>query len=244
MITPAISVTCNDKDVPWITSQVKSAIKRNSRVYRKWVDRGRNRHDRDHVRKVQNDTNKLIKHAKLSYYFNLGNKLSDPSTGLKKFSTAYKKMANQKRNTDIPPIVIDGVYVSNFKQKAGIINEYFANQCTINDNGSVLSGFSSKTNASLSHIYATHENIVKIINNFNSKKAHGCDGIAVSMLQLCATEVAYPLRIIFNKCITTGLLEICGCTTHPQKRQSAVSQQLLPYLVAPNLWYNFRENCI
>ena len=30
-------VTCNDKDVPWITPEVKSAIKRNSRVYRKWV---------------------------------------------------------------------------------------------------------------------------------------------------------------------------------------------------------------
>ena len=128
-------ITCDDKDAPWITPQVKSDIKRNSGVYRKRVDRGRNPHDRDHVRKVQNDTNKLIKDAKLSYYFNLGNQLSDPSTGQKKFWTAYKKLANQKRNRNIPPIVIGGVYVSNFKQKAGIFN--FANQCTINDNGSV-----------------------------------------------------------------------------------------------------------
>ena len=102
-------ITCNDKDAPWITPQIKSAIKRNSRVYRKWVDRGRNPHDRDHVRKVQNDTNKLIKEAKLSYYFNLGNKLSDPSTGQKKFWRVCKTLANQKRNTNIPPIVIDGV---------------------------------------------------------------------------------------------------------------------------------------
>ena len=57
-----------------------------------------------------------------------------------------------------------------------------------------VTGFSPKIDASLSHIYANHENIVKIINNFNSKKAHGCDWIAVSMLQLCATEVARPLR--------------------------------------------------
>ena len=84
-------------------------------------------------------------------------------------------------------------------KKLVFLNEYFANHCTINDNGSLLPGFSPQSDVSLSHIYATHENIV------NSKKAHGCDGNAVSMLQLCATEVAHPLRIIFNKCITTGM---------------------------------------
>ena len=35
-------ITCNDKDAPWITPKVKSAIRRNSRVYRKWVNRGKN----------------------------------------------------------------------------------------------------------------------------------------------------------------------------------------------------------
>ena len=30
-------ITCNDKDAPWITPEVKSVIRRNSRVYRKWV---------------------------------------------------------------------------------------------------------------------------------------------------------------------------------------------------------------
>ena len=34
------SITCNDKDAPWITPKVKSAIRRNSRVYRKWVQGG------------------------------------------------------------------------------------------------------------------------------------------------------------------------------------------------------------
>ena len=111
-------ISCNDKDAPWVTPQVKSAIKRNSRVYRKWVDRGSNPHDRDHVRKVQNDTNKLIKETKLSYYFHLGNQLSDPSIGQKKFWTAYKRLANQKRNINIPPIGIDGVYVSNLQTKS------------------------------------------------------------------------------------------------------------------------------
>ena len=33
-------ITCNDKDAPWITPQIKTAIKRNSRVYQKWIKRG------------------------------------------------------------------------------------------------------------------------------------------------------------------------------------------------------------
>ena len=87
-------VTFNDKDAPWITPQVKTAILRNSRVYKKCVAKGRNPLHHEQVRKIQNDTNKLIKAAKLSYYSHLGCKLSDPSTGQKQFWTAYKTLAN------------------------------------------------------------------------------------------------------------------------------------------------------
>ena len=67
-------VTCNDKDAPWITPEVKSAIRRNSRVYRKWVQRGRIPTDHDKVREIQNSTNKLIRKTKCSFYEKLGAK--------------------------------------------------------------------------------------------------------------------------------------------------------------------------
>ena len=127
-------ITCNEKDAAWITPEVNTAIKRNSRVYRKWVNRGRNPCDHNKVREIQNATNKLIKEAKLAYYTNLGYKLSDPKTGQKHFWTACKKIINKKVNTNIPPIIENGVYISNCKQKADIFNQYFADQCTINDN--------------------------------------------------------------------------------------------------------------
>ena len=81
----------------WMTPEVKTAIKRNSRVYRNWVKRGRNPHDHDNVRDVRNSTNKFIKEAKLAYYSNLGNKHSDHSeTGQQHFWSAYKKVVNKK----------------------------------------------------------------------------------------------------------------------------------------------------
>ena len=42
-----------------------------------------------------------------------------------------------------------------FQQKAQIFNDYFAEQCTINDNGTVLPELICKTNAYVSHINIT-----------------------------------------------------------------------------------------
>ena len=78
---PNKTITCDDKDAPWVTKECKTAIKRNYRVYRKWVKRGRNPDDRHIVRSVQNETNKIIKNAKAAYFINLGKKLSNYNTG-------------------------------------------------------------------------------------------------------------------------------------------------------------------
>ena len=197
-------VTCNDKDAPWITPEVKSAIRRNSRVYRKWVQRGRIPADHDKVREIQNSTNKLICKAKRSYYEKLGTKLSDPQIGHKSFWTAFKRITNKKKLTNIPPIFDNNTYVTNFQQKTKIFNDYFADQCKIHDNGSALPEFIYKTNASISHININVDQIVDIIQKYSSKKAHGCDEMSVAMLQLCASEVAIPLTLIFQKCLISG----------------------------------------
>ena len=82
-------ITSNDSDAPWVTSEVKTAIKRNSSVHRKW---GRNPDDRHLVRTVQNETNRLIKNAKKEYYVNLGIKVSNYDTGSNTFWTAFKRL--------------------------------------------------------------------------------------------------------------------------------------------------------
>ena len=198
-------ITCDDKDAPWITPKVKSAIRRNSRVYRKWVKRGKNHDDHYKVREVQNSTNSLIREAKQTYYEKLGNKLSNPQTGQKNFWSAFKRVTNKKKHTNIPPILDNNICVANFQQKANIFNDYFADQCKIYDNGSKLPDFLSKTNASIFSINITNDHIIDIIKKYNAKKAHGYDEISVAMLQLCAAEVAIPLGIIFRKCVTTGM---------------------------------------
>ena len=146
----------------------KSAIRRNSGVYRKWVTRGRKPNDHNKVREVQNSTNRTICETKRSYFEKLGDKLSDPQTGQKHFRTAFKRITNKKKLTNISPILennpyVTNPYVTNFQQKANFFNDYFAEQCKLHDNGSVLPDFISRTDISISYLRVNTHQIVTII---------------------------------------------------------------------------------
>ena len=124
--------------------------------------------------------------------------LSDPQVKQKHIWTAYKKLANKNRNTNIPPIIMEGVYISNCNEKAEIFNNYFASQCTLNDNGSVLPEFVPMIDKTLSHVLVTKEQIVQIINNFGTNKADGSDGIAVAKFKICAVEISNLGHILMS----------------------------------------------
>ena len=57
---------------------------------------------------------------------------------------------------------------------------------------------------SLSHVNVNIDKIVDIIQKYSPNKANGCDQISVAMLKICATEVALPLSLIFQSCLSTG----------------------------------------
>ena len=197
-------VKIHDKDAAWITPQVKTAIKRNSRAYCKWNKRGRKPEERTSVIEIQKQTDKIIKQAKNSYYEKLGNSLSDPTTGEKHFWTAFKRLSNKKKSTNIPPLIDNNIYITSYQQKSSIFNNYFAEQCTIHDNGSLLPPLIYRTNSVLSDCPINPDDIVKIILAQNPKKAHGCDKISMAMLKLVPNEISVPLSMIFKKSINTG----------------------------------------
>ena len=64
-------------------------------------------------------TNRLIKKA------NLGIKLSNFDTGSKTFWTAFKRIVNNKKLTNILPILEHGKIISDLHLKSNIFNDYF-----------------------------------------------------------------------------------------------------------------------
>ena len=198
-------VTCNDRDAPWITPNVKCAIIRNKRVYKKWIKDGKAANCFEHVKHVQKETESVIREAKKKHIDRISSKLCDPNSGQKEFWKAFRRVVNKKKTTNIPPLIENDIFVTNFKDKANIFNTFFAEQCRPLQSNVVLPPFCSKTNNIISNIHFSAVSISKILKQLNPKKSHGCDNISIRMLQICPEEVALPLKLIFEKSLLTGI---------------------------------------
>ena len=75
--------------------------------------------------------------------------------------------------------------ITNFKEKAELLNIFFANQCTLLNNSSVLPNNLAKlTNKSLDPVNFSSDDISKIIKNLDPNKAHGHDMLSIRMIKL------------------------------------------------------------
>ena len=117
---PNQMIRCDDRDPPWITPKLKTAIKRKHRVYNKYVKRGRKPDEWEYVRQVRNETSAMITNSKDNYFAELGHKLSNPNNGPKTYWTILNRIINKKKTMNIPPLLENGLFVTNFQTKADI----------------------------------------------------------------------------------------------------------------------------
>ena len=146
----------------------------------------------------------MIVHAKESYYLKLGKKLSDPNQGTKTYWSTLKRVINKKNVSNIPPLLENGVFVTNVQDKANILNEYFAEQCRTIATGSSLPRFVPKCSPVMENINIDRGKVLHLIRALDSKQASGCDSISVSMIKICDMSIVEPLCLIFEKCLETG----------------------------------------
>ena len=198
-------IKINDKDAPWITPELKSAIRCKHRLFRKYVRRGRSHEDWKTVKEIQAENSKKILNAKDSYYLKLGKKLSDPCIGIKEYWSVLNRMIQKKKFSNIPPLLENGLFVTNIDTKANIFNEYFVKQCCAITTGSTLPSFLLRSAPRLQSLEIDKEKVLRIIRALDSTKAHGCDDISISMIKMCDTSIVEPLCLIFEKCLETGV---------------------------------------
>ena len=88
---------------------------------------------------LQTKFNSLIDESKNQYYARLANKLSDPKTSQKSHWSILKTFLINKKIPSILPLFNQGKFVIDFKEKANIFNNFFADQCSIvRDNRELL----------------------------------------------------------------------------------------------------------
>ena len=138
---------------------------------------------------------------------------------------------------NILPILLSGVFITNFQNKANLFNEFFVQQCSILQNGSVLPHIDYKTNVRKFSVSINEAKIISIIRKLSPNKAHGCDNISIRMLKSCDTVIARPLKIIYEKCIETDrfplLWKKANIVPAHKKNSRQIMKNYRPILLLP-----------
>ena len=78
-------ITVRDKDVHWMTTDIKKSLKEKTKLYRRYVKNVHRDVDKIDLEAKANECSKLISETKANYLANLGSKLNDPFIGPKKY---------------------------------------------------------------------------------------------------------------------------------------------------------------
>ena len=132
----------------------------------------------------------IISQRREEYHFQFAKKSNDPQTNVKTYWSILKTIFNGRKIHVIPPLLIDGKLVSDFKEKAYRFNEFFSRQCTPLNNGSEY------INKRLSSVVFDDQDTIKIIRPLNMNKAHGHDVISTRMIKTCDSALVKPVNNI------------------------------------------------
>ena len=118
--------------------------------------------------------------CKSKYYENISKKLCSKAIAPKYYWSLLKTMLNDKKVPCIPPIFHDNKFVTDFSKKADLFNSFFAKQCSIIENNSVLpSSTIPVTDQYLANTEFTKDDIKRIICKLDPNNAHGHDMISI-----------------------------------------------------------------
>ena len=171
---PHETVTFDDRDPPWINSQVKHLINEKNAMYKNYLKNNKSNQSFETFQSFQSQLSSLIASLKNKYYSKVVKRLLDPSTSPKTYWSILKTFLNNKKIPVIPPIFHDNKYITDFKQKAEIFNSHFSKQCSpLINNSKIPSECSRKSNESLSSITFEINDIEKIIKILDPNKSHG-----------------------------------------------------------------------
>ena len=87
---------------------------------------------------LQYQLNISIEESKDKYYTKLSRRLADPLTSPKTYWFILKRFLNNKIIPCIPPLFHENKFITDFKEKAELLNHFFVNQCSLLSNNSVL----------------------------------------------------------------------------------------------------------
>ena len=126
----------------------------------------------------------------------------------KTYWSILKFFYSGKRVPVTPPLLVNNKFVTDFKAKANIFNDFFSKQGTPLANGSKLPEDQVYlTNSRINSVPFSDDLVMNIIRNLNVNKSHSRDNISIRMIKMCDEFLLRPLSIIFRNSLKSSIYD-------------------------------------
>ena len=203
---PNTTVTVRAREKPWVNGDLKRLIRRRNVLWRRYR-RARSDAHLNTFKLVRNQAVALNRTLRLNYYTSLGEELSSSDMPNRKWWKTVRQVTGDKVCTSIPPLIENGVSLTDPCVKAVIFYQYFTSQCTQPPGAEnhPLPPFKYETQARLSDMSFSIPEVKKILKSLNVNKATGPDGISIFLVKNTADVLAKPLCKLFNYSLEAGV---------------------------------------
>ena len=186
---------------PWMNSEIKRAIRRKQRAYRK-ARLTKKKQAKDRYKRLQREVQFKVRRANRDY---LETSVSgDYKKNSKKFWT-YVKSKGQEATGVAPLKNKDGFIQSDAQARANIFNQQFESAFTAEDTTAIPEKGSSDI-PTLSSIKVDWKGVHKLLKNLKPHKATGPDAVPSFIFKAAATELAPALTRLFQMTLDSGLV--------------------------------------
>ena len=200
------TVTVRAREKPWVNGDLKRLIRRRNVLWRR-SRRSRSDAHFNTFKIVRNQMVALNRTLRLNYYTSLGEELSSSDMHNSKWWKIVRQVTSDKVCTSKPPLIENGVSLTDPCVKAAIFNQYFTSQCTQPPGAEnhPLPPFEYETQVRLSDMSFSIPEVKKFLKSLNVNKAAGPDGISIFLLKNTADVLAKPLCKLFNYSLEAGV---------------------------------------
>ena len=192
---------------PWFSAAFAAAIVHRNHFFRLY-QKNKFSEPKIKFRQASNRCKRVLEAAKLAY----ANKNKEPITSQKLGFRDFWRIANSVLNKGkpaIPPLFNKPEVLPSASDKSKLFAENFSKNSNLDDSGTSLPVFPSRTSLKLHNISLTAKMVKKVITNLDLSKASGPYCIPVGVEKNWESELSCILAELFSKCLKESCFPDC-----------------------------------
>ena len=100
-------------------------LNRKNRFFKNYKRHGFKLEDEVRLDNFRKKCQEAVENAKLTYLTNMGKKLNNPNTSQQLYWKIINKVMNKCKAPKIPPLLVNKIFVLNYREKAKLLNGFF-----------------------------------------------------------------------------------------------------------------------